>query len=144
MSEDFITLEDMFIAYRKVKVDLFYTGYYSPEVIIEYENNLEIKLKNLYERIISGKSDWVKSKDFVGGWYYIPKSIDIDNKQDSTCVNKSSFSEIHFTNPAAIWDSISQNEKIVAKFRVIADVSLDFHILAELWILKIGHLFDSK
>lgn len=38
---EFIKYDDLFIAYRKVKVDLFYSGYYSAEAIIEYENNLE-------------------------------------------------------------------------------------------------------
>ncbi|MCV5690146.1 hypothetical protein OFN32_38650, partial [Escherichia coli] len=38
----------------------------------------------------------------------------------------------------------NEQKKIKAEFRVMAQCSLDFHVLSTLWMLKVGHLFDAK
>jgi hypothetical protein len=35
-------------------------------------------------------------------------------------------------------------QKPKAEFRVMAQCSLDFHVLSTLWMLEVGHLFDAK
>ncbi len=38
----------------------------------------------------------------------------------------------------------SKPEQLEAEFRIMAQCSLDFHVLSTLWILKVGHLFDAE
>ena len=56
-----------------------------------------------------------------------------------------------FSSPAEEWahacDLLGEGDqplKPAAEFRVMAQCSLDFHVLSTLWMLEVGHLFDAK
>lgn len=143
ISSHFITEADLGIAYRKAKADLYYerTVPYMRE-IYKYERNLAANLRSLYEKLQSGNLDWMQHPSFFGTWSLIPKGIDPKEAPDDPgchCLR---------SDPAELWQSIVENyrdkgKKPKAEFRQVGRHSIDFHIISALWILKVGHVYDS-
>lgn len=132
-SKDFITLKDLFVAYRKVKVDLFYehldvTG----QKFLTFESNLNSNLLALLNKINDENPLWPKDIDFLGGYSYAFKGI---RKQKS----KPQTSELLTTDSIKIID-----DKTKLDFRLIFDGSIAFHLVSALWIIKVGHKFDLQ
>ena len=68
-------LKQLAMAYRKAKVDLYYSPIASVLAIAKYESCLTQNLQLLLSQL-NGKSDkWVTAEDFLGGWTLNPKSI---------------------------------------------------------------------
>ena len=63
-----ISLENLGLAYRKAKVDLYYSSHASLDVIADYEENLHANLSALLARINGDDESWVTSPDFIGNW----------------------------------------------------------------------------
>jgi len=143
-----ITLHDLGLAYRKAKVDLYYSSHASLECIAEYEENLHTNLAALLERINGEDESWSMQADFVGTWLLAAKLIDMDGWKKH---RKENGSGLIFSSPADEWDSACKAlaaekdpEKPRAEFRVMAKCSLNFHVLSTLWMLKVGYLFDAE
>ena len=142
-----IRLRELGIAYRKAKVDLFYSSHPSLSAIAEYEEDLHSNLVNLRDRINDDDESWFTSSDFLGTWTLATKSV---NRQDWKKASGSESNGFVFSSPADEWEysceALSKLDapKPEAEFRVMAQCSLDFHVLSTLWLLKVGHLFDSK
>lgn len=142
------TLQDLGIAYRKAKVDLFYSSHVSLEAIADYEEDLYNHLSNLLNKINNDDESWVTLPEFIGDWTLAPKSVDM------SCLKQ--HREQHdigliFSSPTEEWSHIcnqinedNQGLKPNAEFRVMAQCSLDFHVLSTLWMLEVGHIFDAK
>ena len=142
------TLQDLGLAYRKAKVDLYYSSHASLDAIADYEENLHAKLSALLVNLEGEDDSWVTKPEFLGGWTLATKSVDM------SCWEQ--YREQHgngliFSSPAEEWtyactlladDDKPQRPK--AEFRVMAQCSLDFHVLSTLWILEVGHIFDAK
>ncbi|MBA6113572.1 Reverse transcriptase [Pseudomonas asiatica] len=142
------SVQSLGLAYRKAKVDLYYSSHASLEAIAEYEENLHANLSALSKRILADEETWVDDPDFLGGWTLATKSVDMRNLADC---RKEKGNGIIFSSPIDEWEQAcltlaTQDEpkKPVAVFRVMAKCSLDFHVLSALWIMKVGHLFDAK
>lgn len=143
-----ITLQDLGIAYRKAKVDLYYSSHASLDAIAEYEENLYTNLSALLEKIESDDESWVSEPKFIGTWTLATKSIDMDDWKKH---RKDDGNGLIFSSPADEWEYACKaladkepSEKPKAEFRVMARCSLDFHVLSTLWMLEVGHLFDGK
>jgi hypothetical protein len=133
------TLSDLGTAFRKAKVDLYYSTTPSLFVIADYEENLEDNLTSLQKRINGKSIAWAKEEDFLGTWTLAPKAIRYqkDDKNKDTGL-------IHAA-PDDEWASISKAEtQPIAEFRLMAKCSMDFHVLSALWMLKVGHQFDKQ
>lgn len=124
-SSGYISISDLYLAYRKAKADSFFDNTYPCALAFaEYEQELENNLKQLFARIIAKKPDWMNDTGLLGGYSYVPKSID-----DSFWDEKDS---IHYraVNPIEDWNrrfDAKGCEKITAKYRLIitATVNLD-------------------
>ncbi|MBT9546705.1 MAG: RNA-directed DNA polymerase [Candidatus Sericytochromatia bacterium] len=129
--EGFISLTDLGIAYRKAKVDLYYMNNNSSlQMLLEYEENLEQNLQRLYSAI---HNDHPIN---LGGWIPFPSKITNPNKSDNH--------HLIFSDPKEAWrSSIAPENKPTAEFRISARPSIDFHVFSALWILKVGHKYDS-
>ena len=143
-----IELKDLGMAYRKAKVDLYYSSHASLEAIAEYEENLHANLLALQTRINGVDEAWVMSPEFLGTWTLATKSVDMQPWKD---YRKENGNGLIFSSPTEEWTHActllaNQKEpaKLKAEFRVMAQCSLDFHVLSTLWILEVGHLFDAK
>lgn len=142
------SLQELGLAYRKAKVDLYYSSHASLEAIAGYEESLHANLTALFAKIQGDDESWVTQPEFVGGWTLAAKSVDM------SCWEK--YREQHgngliFSSPADEWvhacsllAEVGKPQKPIAEFRVMAQCSLDFHVLSALWMLEVGHLFDAQ
>ncbi|WP_261255302.1 RNA-directed DNA polymerase [Alishewanella sp. BS5-314] len=143
-----ILFTDMGLAYRKAKVDLYYSSHPCLTSIAEYEENLEKNLLGLLFKIVGADESWIASPDFLGSWTLTAKSVNTE-EWDKYCEDNGH--GLIFSSPADEWDYLCEEltdkqsvKPPIAQFRVMAACSLDFHVLSTLWLLKIGHLFDAK
>lgn len=142
------TLQDLGLAYRKAKVDLYYSSHASLDAIADYEENLHANLSALLVKLESDDESWVTQPQFIGGWTLATKSVDM------SCWEQ--YRELHgngliFSSPVEEWEQActlltqgDKPQKPKAEFRVMAHCSLDFHVLSTLWMLEVGHRFDAK
>lgn len=142
------TLQDLGLAYRKAKVDLYYSSHASLDAIADYEEKLHANLSALLVKLQSNDESWVTQREFIGGWTLATKSVDM------SCWEQ--YRELHgngliFSSPSEEWTHACgllaegvEPQKPKAEFRVMAQCSLDFHVLSTLWMLEVGHLFDAK
>ncbi len=144
MSQYPFSLQDLGLAYRKAKVDLYYSSHASLLSIADYESNLADNLQALQAQLEGDDEAWVKTDAFLGGWTLAPKSIE--------CISAGSAdSTMIFSSPAEAWKHTCESatsgkskKKPIAEFRLMAQCSLDFHLLSSLWMLKVGHQYDKK
>lgn len=123
------SLKDLGSAYRKAKVDLFYSPRVCRRELLAFEQNLVSNLENLQRSIISGQIE------IRGDWTFAPKSISDDDKPDL---------EFFHSNPWQRWERRCQSGSPKLKFRLMECLPIAFHVLATLWIQKVGHKFDAK
>ncbi|MCW2244985.1 hypothetical protein M2352_000576 [Azospirillum fermentarium] len=143
-----ITINNMGLSYRKAKADLYYSSNPSLHKIWEYEKNIRENIFRLLDMINGSDESWIESPEFIGTWTLSPKSVDVSGKKYPQ--------ELHgngliFSSPAEKWKHTcsllaeqKKPSKPNAEFRVMAECSLDFHVLSTLWMMEVGHLFDAK
>jgi len=134
------TLEDLGMAYRKAKVDLYYSTNSQPIAISQYEDKLEANLRDLLARLNGAGEMWVTTDTFLGDWILAPKSLDLPT------LNKDVKNGVLFSSPAEDWEhacALNKTGKPEASFRIMAQASLDFHVISTLWVLKVGHKYDK-
>lgn len=143
------TLNDLGIAYRKAKVDLYYSSHASILDIANYEEKLVAHLEALLGKINGQDEAWIESTDFLGDWTLAAKSISWPARKKFQAAHGNG---IIFSSPSDEWQNSSaqliddkqRSTKPKAEFRIMAHCSLDFHVLSALWMLKVGHLYDAK
>lgn len=138
-NDSFISEADLYIAYRKAKVDMYYERDHVTAVkFSDYEEQLDANLKYLLAQLNSHDPTWMQDLDFVGEYSYVPKSLEpADPKQD---YKPPSF--IHSDQDAA-WQSLAHHCQHQAKFRLIGLHPIAFHVVSALWIQKVGHKYDG-
>ncbi len=140
-------LEDLGMAYRKAKVDLYYSSHPRLTDLASYEENLHANLTVLLAKINGDDEVWATSREFIGTWTLAAKSIDMEGWKT---LKKAGGNGLTFSSPSDEWEHAStlladkKKDKPKAEFRVMADCSIDFHVVSTLWMLKVGHLFDAK
>lgn len=134
MASEF-SLDDLVLAYRKAKVDLYYSNDRRVLDLLEYEQGLETNLESLRKRINGEDDSWVHGTAFLGGYTFIPKSIEMPPVADKSTLNAS---------PAKNWEAVVAGaEKPKAQFRLMSKCSIDFHVMSALWIGHVGAKLDS-
>ncbi len=131
-------LVDIYQAYRKAKYEAFYEKtHFNAIAFSQYEKALQGNLANLLKKLNS--EAWYLDCNFIGDHAYVPKSV-----------NTSSWEmpgQAHFRalNPIADWERRHKEsgELAEASLRLIIKPTVNFQIISSLWILKVGHLFDS-
>lgn len=142
------SLHDLGLAYRKAKVDLYYSSNASLDAIADYESNLHANLTALLTKLQADDESWVTQPEFIGGWTLATKFVDMSCWED---YRKQYGNGLIFSSPDEEWayacrllaedDPLKKPE---AEFRVMAQCSLDFHVLSTLWLMEVGYLFDAK
>ena len=142
------TLQDLGLAYRKAKVDLYYSSHASLDAIADYEENLHTHLSALMVKLQGDDETWVTQPEFIGGWTLATKSVDMSCWEQH---REQHGNGLIFSSPAEEWAHAcallaegEKPQKPKAEFRVMAQCSLDFHVLSTLWMLEVGHRFDAK
>lgn len=131
-----ITLADLVVAYRKAKVDCFLATDQRALDLAAYEENLGHNLRRLLMLINSDDENWVEAPDFVGGFTVRPKNIGLRDRPASS----------YWSNPTEEWRNRAGRayERPVAKFRLMAACSIDFHVFSTLWMLRVGTSLDGR
>ncbi|WP_445427426.1 RNA-directed DNA polymerase [Alishewanella sp. HL-SH05] len=139
-----VTLEQLILAWRKAKVDLYYSTNPPLLAIADYEDKLLDNLTALQTRINGADEDWITEKAFLGDWTLAPKAIKTKDKPEC-CSYDNKETSVIFASPEEDWTNrITTKPAQVAEFRLMALCSIDFHVLSALWMLEVGHLFDQK
>lgn len=134
-----VSLIDLGLAWRKAKVDLYYSTYPQLLAIAEYEHDLQDHLERLQQKLNERDERWVKKAEFLGDWTLAPKAI-----KPAQVQTKKESSGLIFAAPDDEWaDLIQGGKKPTAEFRLMARCSMDFHVLSALWMLEVGDLFDK-
>jgi hypothetical protein len=139
-TSSFISLADLFRAYRKAKADAFFDGIHGdPLAYVKYEKSLEKNLRALLQRLTRG--DWQDDLAMIGGYAFVPKAIQ-EPKQWSESI-------LHFSTSAQGEDWADQfkasgGQLADASFRLIIRATVDFQIISALWILKVGEKYEAK
>lgn len=141
-SDDFITIEDIYIAYRKAKQEAFFDSFHSSSILYaEFEKKLKVNLSKLFQSLTKGQAKWWEDIKFLGGHCYVPKSI------DDSCWNKTESVHYRSVDPMIDWmQKFNENNKlkVETKFRLIICATVEYQIISALWIMKVGHKFDEK
>ncbi|WP_312595899.1 reverse transcriptase domain-containing protein [Stutzerimonas nitrititolerans] len=136
-----ISTSQLILAYRKAKVDLYYSTNPPLLAMADYEADLPANLANLQARINGESEAWIHERSFLGDWTLAPKAI---KPADLQAEHKAETGLI-FASPTDEWANMATPQaKPIAQFRLMAQCSLDFHVLSALWMLEVGHLFDKQ
>lgn len=142
------SLQALGLAYRKAKVDLYYSSHASLDAIADYEASLHTRLSALQAKLQSDDESWVNQPEFLGGWTLATKSVDMSCWEQYRELHGNglifSSPEEEWTHACALLAEGDKPQKPKAEFRVMAQCSLDFHVLSTLWMLEVGHLFDAQ
>ena len=124
-------LQDLGMAYRKAKADLFYSPRCCRQELLTYEVNLDANLRALAEKIESGSQIITHERS----WSLIPKGI---NTEESKAV-------LIDSNPASKWKALCESPgDITAEFRIMEQLPVEFHVFATYWIHRVGAKLDEK
>lgn len=139
---EFIPLADVYLAYRKAKSDAYYDNLHpSALAFSEFEQDIQTNIEKLHRLIIKGEVEWWEDLSFIGGYLYVPKSVNDSIWNDSV--------EIHYRSidPSYDWEQRfceSGNKRLNAVYRLIITPTVEYQIVSALWILKVGHKLESK
>ena len=133
-----VTTKDLLIAYRKTKVDMFYSGLPCRAKLLEFETQLERNIQHI-EKLLK-TMDVQKLFALCNGYLLAPKKIRFREKPASngedpfaTCVV---FSDPGREFPAERVES--------CELRLMADVPVAFNVIMTWWILAIGEKLERR
>lgn len=146
----FLTIEDLYLAYRKAKVDMYYERDHATAFsFVEFEESLDENLANLFAELNASQPSWQNSDQFVGGYGYVPKSLDPtkqdpNSEKDADTNSASEWPQSAFvvSDPDSAWAYANRHSKHAASFRIVGRHPVAFHVVSALWIQKVGYLYD--
>lgn len=127
-------LNELGMAYRKAKSDLYQSSNSSILRLANYEGALFENLSRLREKIDGTATDWLYDKEFLGSYSFMPTSLPIAPSSTGVVI----------ASPSDAWSSHLREAdgRPTATFRVTSTCSIDFHVLSTLWINKVGYKLD--
>lgn len=128
-----VQLNELVIAYRKAKVDLYHSTEPRYFDLVEYEEDLFDHLTDLLARINGRSTSWVTEREFVGGFTLAPKSVDLPESRT-----------VLHSDPIAEWRTRAGGaaRRPTARFRLMSRCSVDFHVFSTLWLVTAGEKLD--
>lgn len=140
LTEDDISLADVYVAYRKAKSEAYYENTHVHAIAFtEYEQNLEENLRSLHAALTRSKPIWHLDLPFLGDYAYVPKSLDDSIWKDNTS------GHFRAVDPIQDWTARFRKAKkrARAKLRLIIEPTVNLQIISALWIMKVGHKLDD-
>ncbi|WP_421204329.1 RNA-directed DNA polymerase [Aeromonas enteropelogenes] len=141
IKKDFISIDDLYNAYRKAKQEAFFDQFYpSKHSFLDFEKDLDRNLQSLLAELLSPLGDpWWSDAASLGSYFYVPKSID-----DSLFKIED---DSHFcsVDPIEDWNRRCRQSKnkASATYRLIVDAKVKWHVISALWIIKVGYKYES-
>lgn len=141
MENEFVTLADVYVAYKKAKAEAFFEStHFHALAFTRYEQALHKNLAKLHRRLVSKRDEWSKSLDFIGDHAYLPKSV------DTAAWAAGEAGHFRALNPRQEWARQFTNSgtPALASLRLVMRPTVDFQIVSALWILKVGFKYDQQ
>lgn len=149
--KSFITLGDLYLAYRKAKFDIHYERQQVVALgFAKFETNLRSNLQKLLSALNASAPKWNVMNDFVGSYDHIPKTLR-ENSQP-IWLGSPNAPQLVISDPDLRWRTLFEEgdnrpaddiEKPDATFRVVGRHSVEMHIISALWIQKVGYKYDQ-
>lgn len=137
----FISLSDLYIAYRKAKAEAFYENtHFHALAFTRYEESLDSNLRALEARLSEREATWALDASWLGGYVYAPKSVELPELSDTDRIF------YRFLDPVEDWQRQWEEggrKRVKASFRLVITPSVDFQIVSALWVLKVGYQYDA-
>lgn len=121
-----LSLQELGLAYRRAKADLYYTHHANSVKILHFERNLVDNLKRIYSLLKDDETEQVLRLCY--GWRLVPKIIKMSDKSSDGPIVK-------------IPDDTSVVEQ--CELRLIEDLPVEFHVITQLWIDRVAALYES-
>lgn len=143
----YVPIEELYLAYRKAKVDTFYERELCISFeFVEFEEKLQQNLETI--RGMLETAQWINDPKILGGLSFIPKSLDFDKTKKETKAEQGFDCKTIQTVPSRSWIERLKTERRkdrlpVATFRPIAKPSVAWLVISALWIMKAGHKLDA-
>jgi hypothetical protein len=138
MFKRIIDENDLFVAYKKAKFELFNDkNSVTTLKLLDYERNLEKNINDLLENILNNGLENIKCESY----FEIPKSLTLNNKNEKI-KNESHFFSSSLEHNRAFLDE--KNIDVELSFRKYIDADINLHIISALWIEKVGQFIDEK
>jgi len=141
------SLEELVVAYRKAKVDLYYSS--DPRLVdlVEYEEHLGENLASLRERLNGRSEDWVDDPAYLGDYTLAPKAIRLDSGSSGAVsgLPGQGRTETVWSEPSTAWSETVRRSSPapLAEFRVMSRCSIDMHVLSTHWMLTVGSRMEA-
>jgi hypothetical protein len=141
----FITLADLYVAYRKAKVDMFYErDHQTAMAFCAYEERLNENLASLHAMLSLTEPTWHRDIKFVGSYAYVPKALTpYRNSPMSGIDGETSDRRFVSSDADRAWQTLSKRTPYKADFRIVGRHPVSFHVVSALWIQKVGYLYDG-
>lgn len=124
-----VSLEELALAFRKVKVDLFYATRACRLELLEYESKLLENLSALKETLAKGEApDFGRQP-----WTLVPKSIELEPQPKPGIAS----------DPHARWQVESEGSEVAASFRLMERLPISYHVFATYWLNVVGHQLEK-
>lgn len=136
---NFVTLADLFYAYRKAKADCYFEHSINiAKEFANYEENISENLESLVEAINAGNIKGILLAN-LGAPKIVSKKLSTQSKSG----NAGSAGHRFFSDPQRALENLKDTYELIPEFRLIGEFPVQMHILSALWINQVGHKFDA-
>ena len=135
-----LSYEDVVSAYKRAKIDAWYAHSLDIDEVVRFESDFATNIKTLHDTLEKGLNGGRLVAPELGGWRLETKGIAPPRQNDDR--RSSTTPGVMFSNPRSNPCQMEDIGRLT--FRMIATPSLLFHVISALWIIKVGHKFDSK
>jgi hypothetical protein len=138
---EFISLSDLYIAFRKAKADAFYeTTHFHALAFAEFERDLHTNLFALLQTLNNPTPDWPKDLARIGTYTYMPKAYALPEAETLSAVHFRTLDELEEWNHVF---TRANEQPFSVSFRLTIKPTVAFQVISALWVLKAGHKFDA-
>jgi hypothetical protein len=138
---DVLSLEHLYLAYRKAKADAFYENtHFHALAFADYEKDLDRNLRKLLTKLLSKRGDWSRDPAIVTGFTYAPKSVSARDEGNGDGMF------YRLLDPREEWRRMwpgGNGRRATAQFRLMITPTVDFHVISALWILMVGQYYEA-
>ena len=128
------SLKDIVQAYRKAKMDVWLRREMNEDVYFQFEKAFISNIKSFQQFINRPSCQIIYDEDWLGGWRLSPKKI-VPKDLETDC-------DYAITSNPAYSFRFERIER--ANYRLMAEPTVNFQILGELWINKVGWKYDAR
>lgn len=124
-----IDIEELGLAYRRAKADLYYTYHANSIKLVRFEKHLVESLRQIHV--------WLKEEEFQQiyeccfGWRLVPKGVKLKEEEK----DGGAYPTVRLSDDA---HTVTECE-----LRLIEDLPVEFHVITQLWIDRVAKYFES-